>query len=91
MSGDTIGQQIWVKTWARRAEALGLSPLAFPLFELARAFGRLGSQILFLIQPFLVGSAAGSTLTKAAHMLENPEFYEQLTLYLNSVEGEGET
>lgn len=90
MNGDTIGQQIWVETWARRIETLGLSAVAVPMFELVRAFGRLGSQVIFLIQPFMVGTAGGSTLSKTAQMLEDPAFYEQLTLYLDSVEGEVE-
>ena len=90
MNGDVIGQQIWVETWARRIEALGLSAVVFPLFELARAFGRLGSQVMFLIQPFMSDTVSGSTLSKTARMLEDPAFYEQLTLYLDSVEGEVE-
>ena len=90
MNGGTSGQQIWVETWARRLDTLGLSVVAFPLFELAQAFGRLGSQVCFLIQPFMADTASESTLSKTAQMLEDPGFYEQLTLYLDSVEGEVE-
>jgi len=86
VNGNTIGQQTWVERWVRRIEALGLSAVAFSLLELARAFGCLGSQLLFLIQPLLAGITSDSALLRTAEMLEDPDFYEQLTQYLESKE-----
>jgi len=86
VSGDTIGRQVWIETWFTRIEGLGLSSLVFPILELARAFGCLGSQTLLLVQPFVTGIISDATFSKTVEILEDPEFHQQLTDYVESKE-----
>jgi hypothetical protein len=71
-------QQMWVETWARRIEALGLSPVALPLIEIAHAFGFLGSQALLMTQPLVTGIVNDATLEQATALLDSPELLDQL-------------
>ncbi|MFQ6100962.1 MAG: hypothetical protein ACE5OS_06965 [Anaerolineae bacterium] len=80
-------QSAWVETWARRLEALGLSPVALPLIEVARAFGFLGSQALLMAQPLVAGIANDAMLERISALLDNPELLEQLKVCLEGEEG----
>lgn len=75
-------QRAWVKTWARRIKALGLSSVALSLLEIAHAFGFLGSQALLITQPLAAGIVNDSTLEQTLALLDSPELQEQLKLYL---------
>ena len=86
VSGDTIDRRVWVETRPTRIKGMGLSSLTFAILELARAFGCLGSQILFLIQPFVSDIVSDATLSRTAEMLEDPGVHEQLAEYLESKE-----
>ncbi|MDY7077123.1 MAG: hypothetical protein SXV54_09390 [Chloroflexota bacterium] len=81
MNNDTQ-QRAWVKTWARRIKALGLSSVALSLLEIAHAFGFLGSQALLITQPLAAGIVNDSTLEQTLALLDSPELQEQLKLYL---------
>jgi hypothetical protein len=79
-------QQMWVETWARRIEALGLSPVALPLIEIAHAFGFLGSQALLMTQPLVTGIVNDATLEQATALLDSPELLDQLRVRLEGKE-----
>ena len=79
-------QQAWVRTWARRIETVGLSPVVLPLLDVVQALGFLGSQALLLIQPLVKGIATDNTLERTMALLDNPELLEQLRARLE--EGE---
>ena len=85
MSRETE-QHVWVEAWARRIEALGLSPIALPLLDIAHAFGFLGSQALYMTQSLAAGIVNETTIEQAAVLLDNPELLEQLRI---SLEKEG--
>ena len=77
----------WVKDLARRIEALGLSPVALPLLEIARALGFLGSQVLLVAQPLLTGLVNDVTLERTAAFLDHPELLDRLRAQLEGEEG----
>jgi len=78
-------QQVWVETWARHIEALGLSPVALSLLEIAHAFGFLGSQALLMTQPLVAGIVNDTILETAMALLDSPELLDRLRV---SLEGE---
>lgn len=75
-------QHVWVETWARRIETLGLSPVALSLLDIAPAFGFLGSQALLMTQPLVSGIVNDVTLERTAALLDSPELLEQLRVRL---------
>ena len=79
-------QQKWVETWARRIDALGLSPAALSLLEVAHAFGFLGSQALLMAQPLVTGLVNDTTVERAVTLLDSPELLERLRTYLEGEE-----
>jgi len=79
-------QQTWVEAWARRIEALGLSPVALPLIEIAHAFGFLGSQALLMTQPLVTGIVNDATLEQAMALLDSPELLDRLRVCLEGEE-----
>ncbi len=81
-----VEQPAWVETWARRIEALGLSPVVLPLIEMARAYGLLGNQALLMAQPLVTGIANDATIERVSALLDDPELLERLQLHL---EGKG--
>ena len=81
-----VEQPAWVEAWARRIEALGLSPVALALIETARALGLLGSQVLLVAQPLVTGITNDATLERISALLDDPELLDQLQLHL---EGKG--
>jgi len=81
-----VEQPAWVETWARRIEALGLSPVALSLVEMARAYGFLGSQALLVAQPLVTGIAGDATLERISALLDDPELLEWLQ---SRLEGKG--
>ncbi len=87
MSGETE-QQAWIESWARRIDALGLSPVVLALSEVARAFGFLGSQALLMAQPLANGMICDTAVERAAALLESPELLERLEACLEGVKGE---
>lgn len=80
-------EQVWIETWARRIETLGLSPVIPLLLELVRAFGFLGSQALVLAQPLMTGIVSETTLERTAALLDSPELLERLRARLEKEEG----
>jgi len=89
VSGDAeqpAWSDAWVKRVARRIEALGLSPVALPLLEIARAFGFLGSQVLLMTQPLLTGLVNDETLERTAAFLDHPELLDRLRARLEGEE-----
>ncbi|MBE9470499.1 MAG: hypothetical protein IMY75_00080 [Chloroflexi bacterium] len=80
------GQQMWVETWARRIDALGLSPAALSLLDIAHAFGFLGSQALLMAQPLVTGLVNDTTVEGAMTLLDSPELLERLRTYLEGEE-----
>ncbi len=79
-------QQAWVKGWARRIEALNLSPVMLSLLEIARPFGLLGGQALLIAQPLLDGIVNETTVERIAILLNDPEYLEQLKMHLEGEE-----
>ena len=67
-----------METWARRIETLGLSPVALALVEIVHAFGFLGSQALFMVQPLVTGIVNDLTLERTATLLDSPELLDRL-------------
>jgi hypothetical protein len=83
---DETEQQAWVEVWARRIEALGLSPVALSLLEIAQAFGFLGSQAFLIAQPMMAGIVNDTTIERTVALLDSPELLKRLRVCL---EGEG--
>jgi hypothetical protein len=81
-----MNPEAWVETWARRIEALGLSPVVLPLLEVAHAFGFLGSQAILMAQPLVAGVVNDTTLERTMALLDNPELLEQLRVCLDGEE-----
>lgn len=79
-------QPAWVEAWAKRIEALNLSPMALSLIELARPLGFLGSQALLAAQPLMIGVADDTRFGQILALLENPETLEQLRTHLEEEE-----
>lgn len=79
-------QQAWVKGWARRIEALNLSPVMLSLLEIARPFGLLGGQALLLAQPLLNGIVSETAVERIAILLNDPDLLEQLKMRLEGEE-----
>lgn len=71
--------QGWIDEWAERIEALNLSPIALPLLEIARAFGFLGGQVLFIVQPLVDDLVSAAAVERTAMLLNDPETLEQLS------------
>ena len=71
-------QQVWVKAWARRIDALGLSSIVLPLVDIAHTFGFLGSQALLIAQPLASGIVNNVTFERTVTLLDSPELLEQL-------------
>jgi len=84
-----LEQPAWVETWARRIQALNLSPVVLSLIEIARPFGFLGSQVLVAAQPLMTGIADDEQLGQILALLDNPETWEWLKTCLE--EGEART
>jgi hypothetical protein len=61
-----------VELWAQRIEQTGLTPVAVPLLEIARALGFVAGQLLLLGEPILAGSSARGGLRRAVEWLEEP-------------------
>jgi hypothetical protein len=68
----------WIEEWAKRIEALGLSPLALALLHVAQAFGFLGSQALLIVQPLATGVVSETTFERTVALLESPELLGEL-------------
>jgi hypothetical protein len=61
----------------RWIEKAGLSPVAIPVLEVARALGLVAAQALLLGQPLLRGLVDDAALDDAVHWLEDPEQVER--------------
>ncbi|MEE8391859.1 MAG: hypothetical protein V3S14_13830 [Anaerolineae bacterium] len=85
MSRETE-QQAWVEAWARRIDALGLSPIVLPLLDVAHTFGFLGSQALLIAQPLAAGIVNNATIERTVTLLDSPELLDQLRAYLEKEE-----
>ncbi len=81
MSSETK-QQVWVETWAKRIETLGLSPVALSLLEIAHVFGFLGSQALLMTQPLVAGIVKDATIEQTIALLDSPELLDRLRVCL---------
>lgn len=81
MSSETK-QQVWVETWAKRIETLGLSPVALSLLEITHAFGFLGSQALLMTQPLVTGIVKDATIEQTIALLDSPELLDRLRVCL---------
>ncbi len=68
----------WVTKLARHIAALGLTPLALPLLETARAFRPLGSSGMLLAWPLLRGLVEENTLARTAALLDDPDSLSRL-------------
>jgi hypothetical protein len=79
-------EQAWIETWARRIEALGLSPVAPLLLEVARAFGFLGSHALIIAHPLVAGIVDDTTIERTAALLDSPELLDRLATCLEQEE-----
>jgi hypothetical protein len=79
-------QGTWVEMWARRIEALGLSPVALFLIEIARPFGFLGNQALLMAQPLLTGIVSDTMVERTTALLDNPDLLDQLRVCLEREE-----
>jgi hypothetical protein len=88
--GPTVSReterQVWVDAWARRIDALGLSPIVLPLVDIAHTFGFLGSQALLIAQPLAASIVNETTIERAAALLDSPELLEQLRVCLQGEE-----
>ena len=67
-----------MEKWVQRIEEMGLSPLAVPLLELARALGPLIAQALLLGYPLLSGVVSSEALERAAGWLDDSRGAERL-------------
>lgn len=81
-------QPVWVKKWAQQIEALGLTSIALLIIEVARPFGFLGSQALFIAQPLLASIADSTAIEQATALLDSPELLNQLRVCLEGGEPE---
>lgn len=79
-------QQAWVEVWARRIDALGLSPIVLPLLDVAHTFGFLGSQALLIAQPLATGIVNDATIERTVTLLDSPELLNQLRVCLEKEE-----
>lgn len=79
-------QQAWIKAWARRIDALGLSSIALPLLNIACMYGFLGSQALLMAQPLAVGIVDDVTIERTVALLDSPELLKQLMVCLEGEE-----
>ena len=86
MSTET-GQAIWVRDWADRVTALGLSSFAIPLLEIARALGPVGSHLVLAVEPLLGGFADDGSVRRMALLLEDPELVDLFEACLDGREG----
>ena len=73
-----VTSEAWVEDWAGRIKALGFSPAALFLIEMARAFGTLGSHAVLLAQPLAVGLVDELTLDRLSVLLEERELLDRL-------------
>ena len=85
--GNETGQQVWVETWARRINALGLSPVVLSLLDIAHAFGFLGSQALLMAQPLMTGIVNETTIERTVALLDSPERLARLKVCLEGEKG----
>ncbi|MEA3339674.1 MAG: hypothetical protein U9R15_06880 [Chloroflexota bacterium] len=81
-----LNQPAWVERWARRIEALGLSPALIALIEIARPYGFLGSQALLVAQPLMMGIADSARLGQVLTLLDDAEMLERLKMRLEGKE-----
>lgn len=79
-------QRAWVEAWARRIDALGLSPIVLPLLDVAHTFGFLGSQALLIAQPLAAGIVNNATIERTVTLLDSPELLDQLRACLEKEE-----
>jgi hypothetical protein len=77
----------WVESWADRVRALGLSAIALPLLEVARALGPVGSNALLAAQPLLAGLADDGPLVRLAVLLDDPSLIDQFEARLDRADG----
>jgi hypothetical protein len=75
-------ERAWIDKLAERIEAMGLSPMALFLIEIARPFGFLGSQMLLMARPLLAGVADDTAVEHATTLLDNPELLNRLSIRL---------
>jgi hypothetical protein len=73
---------VWVERWASCIEALDISSVVLPLLDLARPFGFLGSQGLYVVQPLLSGLLDDLTIERATTLMNSPRLQGQLRMYL---------
>jgi hypothetical protein len=85
--GNETGQQVWVETWARRINALGLSPVVLSLLDIVHAFGFLGSQALLMAQPLMTGIVNEMTIERTVALLDSPERLARLKVCLEGEKG----
>ena len=78
----------WVDKLARHIEQRGASSLALLLITIARPFGFLGSQALFITQPLLTGLIDNTAIEQAAVLLDSPELLNRLSATLERVKPE---
>lgn len=83
-----IEQPVWIKKWARQIQALGLTSIALLAVEIARPFGFLGSQALFIAQPLLTGMVDSTAIEQATTLLDSPELLNRLRVCLEGGEPE---
>ena len=74
--------EAWVEDWAGRIRALGFSPGALLLIEIARAFGTLGSNAVLLAQPLVGGFLDQLTIDRLFALLEDKNLLDRLELSL---------
>jgi hypothetical protein len=72
------GGDSWVREWARRIDALGLSPIVGPLLSVVQDFGVLASPLLRSMEPLLAGTGASSALLRFVALLEQPKRASEL-------------
>ena len=60
--------------WAKALQQQGLDELVVPLLEILKVWGFIGSQMLYLLAPFV----NQPTLTSWADVLERPEIMEHM-------------
>ncbi len=85
---DGIERDAWVRSWAERCAALGLSPIALALFEGVRAFGFLADQALLIIHPLTAGILNDTTLERTSALLRDAELMDRMQSYLEERERE---
>jgi hypothetical protein len=67
--------------WADRLQDRGLGEVGLVLTDLMKVWGFAGSQILWMLAPFVTQTAVASVAT----VLESPEMLDQLHSYLTDV------